>query len=196
MHVGRTGDHYHPMAIGVHWMTLLLLVGVYSLIELRGIYPKGSEARDLLKWWHATLGLTALGLVSARLVLRLVFGVPPIRPQPPAWQQLLAGAMHWALYAFLFVMPLLGWLMLSAKGKPIPFFGLEFPALITPDKPLAVRIEGLHRFIGVLGYYLIGLHAIAALYHHYVMRDNALVRMLPGHRDGGRGTREVAQGSG
>ena len=77
------------------------------------------------------------------------------------------------------IMPLLGWLLLSAKGKPIPFFGLQLPALIGTDKPLAENLEEIHEFIGTLGYYLIGLHTVAALAHHYFMRDDTLLRMLP-----------------
>lgn len=96
---------------------------------------------------------------------------------------MLAAAMHLALYAFLVVMPLLGWLVLSAKGKPIPFFGLHLPALIGPNEARAESLEELHEFIGTLGYYLIGLHAAAALYHHYVAHDDTLLRMLP-RRDG------------
>ncbi|MNP75825.1 hypothetical protein D3C76_1729480 [compost metagenome] len=76
--------------------------------------------------------------------------------------------------------PLAGWLILSAAGKPIPFFGLELPALIGPDKELAGQIKELHELAGTAGYWLIGLHAVAALFHHYVSRDNTLVRMLPG----------------
>jgi cytochrome b561 len=79
-------------------------------------------------------------------------------------------------------MPLLGWLMMSAKGKAVPFFGLQLPALIAPDKALAHNFEDIHEAVGVIGYYLIGLHAGAALFHHYLMRDNTLRRMLPGRR--------------
>ncbi|HOV19189.1 MAG TPA: cytochrome b [Ottowia sp.] len=173
------GKHYHPLQIGVHWLTLLLLIAVYALIELRGIYPKGSAAHDLMKTWHFMLGLTVFALVLVRLPLRLALHAPPITPALPAWQDHLAHAMHWALYGFLLVMPLLGWLTLSAKGQPIPFFGLELPALIGPDKATAKNLEDIHELIGNVGYALIGLHAAAALWHHYVTRDDTLERMLP-----------------
>jgi superoxide oxidase len=68
---------------------------------------------------------------------------------------------------------------LSASGKPIPFFGLELPALLGPDKALAGDIKEVHETVAVLGYWLIGLHAAAALFHHYVRRDDVLRRMLP-----------------
>lgn len=171
--------HYHPLAVGAHWLTLILLIAVYALIELREIYPKGSDPREAMKTWHSMLGLTVFGLVFLRLALQAAFRAPPIEPMLPKWQRFLSMAMHLALYVFLLVMPVLGWLLLSAKGKPVPFFGLELPALIEPDKALAERIEELHETIGTLGYYLIGLHALAALVHHYFVRDNTLRRMTP-----------------
>ena len=173
------GKHYHPLQIGVHWLTLLLLIAVYALIELRDIYPKGSAGHELMKTWHFMLGMAVLAVVLVRLPLRLALQAPPISPAPPAWQEQLAHAMHWALYGFLIVMPLLGWLTLSAKGQPIPFFGLELPALIGPDRATAKNLEGIHELIGNLGFFLIGLHAAAALWHHYFMRDDTLERMLP-----------------
>lgn len=181
-------DHYRRLSISVHWLTLVLLVAVYALIELRGFYPKGSDARELMKTWHNMLGLLVLVLLFARMALRLGFRVPPITPTPPAWQHALALVVHLALYVFLFVMPLLGWLTLSAKGKPIPFFGLELPALMGTDKALARDFEDLHELIGNIGYFLIGLHALAALFHHYIVHDNTLVRMLP-NRTKGSGTK-------
>lgn len=87
--------------------------------------------------------------------------------------------MHFALYAWMIGMPLGGWLLLSASGKPIPFFGLQLPALITESKGLADLLEEVHEAGGTVGYFLVGLHSAAALFHHYVSRDDTLVRMLP-----------------
>lgn len=179
MNASPNARRFSLPSIGLHWATLLLLAAVYALIELHGMYPKGSEMRETLKIWHFMLGLTVPCLVLARLLLRQFYPAPAIVPAPPAWQQGLAGAMHVTLYAFLVVMPLLGWLALSAKGRPVPLFGLELPALLPPDKALGKSLEKLHESIGVAGYWLIGLHAAAALFHHYFMRDNTLRLMLP-----------------
>jgi len=84
-----------------------------------------------------------------------------------------------ALYAFLVVMPVLGWFALSAKGGVVHFYGLELPALVGPDRALAKRLEDIHEAIGTVGYFLVGGHAAAALWHHYVMRDDTLRRMSP-----------------
>jgi cytochrome b561 len=177
----NTTDRYGSLSIGMHWLMLLLLVAVYACIELREFYPRGSDLREGLKTWHFMLGLCVLALVALRLAIRLMAGpAPSIRPAPPVWQQRLAVLMHLALYVFLVAMPLLGWLTLSASGKPVPFFGLQLPALVGADKALAGSLKEIHETTGTIGYYLVGLHAAAALLHHYGMRDNTLRRMLPG----------------
>ncbi|MCZ2439908.1 MAG: cytochrome b/b6 domain-containing protein [Burkholderiales bacterium] len=170
---------FHPLSIATHWATLVLLAAVYALIEFKGIFPKGSDAREAMKHWHFVLGLSVFGLVALRLLLRAALPTPPIVPAPPLWQQRLATTMHRVLYVFLIAMPLLGWLTLSAKGRPIPLFGWELPALLAGDRELARRLEDLHEALGTIGYALIGVHAAAALFHHHVMRDNTLVLMLP-----------------
>jgi cytochrome b561 len=75
-------------------------------------------------------------------------------------------------------MPIAGWLILSAAGKPIPFFGLELPPLIAENKELSKSIKSLHETAGSIGYFLIGIHAIAGLFHHYVVKDNTLKRII------------------
>jgi cytochrome b561 len=87
--------------------------------------------------------------------------------------------MHIALYLLMIAMPLLGWLTLSAQGKPVPFFGLQLPQLVGASKSVAGWFKELHESGGTIGYFLVGLHAAAALFHHYVVRDNTLRRMLP-----------------
>lgn len=173
---------YGSLSIGIHWLMLLLFIAVYACIELRELYPKGSDPREAMKTWHFMLGMLVFVLVWPRLLARLSGPTPAIQPEPPNWQQISAKLLHLALYALMIVMPLTGWLLLSATGKPIPFFGLELPALTGENKELAKSIKEIHEFVGTAGYYLIGLHAAAAFYHHYVQRDNTLTRMLPGRR--------------
>ncbi len=176
----NASPRYGSLSIGLHWLMLILIAVVYACIELKGNFPKGSETRELLKQWHFMLGLSVFALVWLRLLVRALSPTPAIEPPLPTWQALPAKLMHLALYALMIGAPLAGWLILSAADKPIPFFGLELPALIGPDKALAGQIKELHELAGSAGYWLIGLHAIAGLYHHYVVRDNTLTRMLPG----------------
>lgn len=170
---------YAALAIGIHWLTLLLLIAVYATMELHGIFPKGSDGRSGMMMWHYMLGLTVLLVVALRLAVRFSSVTPPIQPPPPRWQMLFARVMHVALYALMIGMPILGWLTLSASGKPIPFFGLHLPALLSQNKELAKQIKDVHETCATIGYFLVGLHAAAGLFHHYVIRDTTLRRMLP-----------------
>jgi len=175
----NTPVRYGSLSIGLHWLMLLLFIAVYSCIELRELLDKGSEPRDMLKAWHFTLGLLVFILIWLRIAASFSGQTPVIVPAPPAWQKRAAKLMHLTLYALMVVMPILGWLMLSAAGKPIPFFGLELPALIGTDKELSKQIKEVHEWIGTAGYYLIGIHVLAALYHHHIKHDNTLNLMLP-----------------
>jgi cytochrome b561 len=174
-----TARGYDPAMIALHWGVLLLIVGVYASIELREFWPKGSTTRELLKIAHFSLGLTVFALVFARFWRRFKAPPPPITPPPPAYLKLAAAGAHVALYAFMIVMPLLGWATLSAEGDPILFFGLPIFPIAPESESLAELFEETHETIGDIGYFLIGAHAAAALYHHYVRKDDTLARMLP-----------------
>ena len=175
----NTEHRFGSISIALHWLMFLLIVAVYCTMEFRGYFPKGSDGRELMKQLHFMLGLSVLFLVVARIAARLLAPTPKILPEPPAFQEKIAKLMYLALYLLMVGMPLAGWLILSAAGKPIPFFGLELPALIGPDKALAGDIKELHELAATIGYWLIGIHTAAALYHHYVLRDNAMLIMKP-----------------
>jgi superoxide oxidase len=177
--------HYNSLSITLHWAMLALLVGVFACMELREFYPKGSDIREGLKSWHFMLGLTVLVLVIVRVVARVLRPAPAITPAQPKWQRSLARAVHLLLYAFMIGMPIAGWLILSASGKTIPFFGLSLPSLVGENKALAGQIKELPETAASVGYYLIGFHAAAALFHHYIVKDDTLRRMLPGRSSGG-----------
>jgi cytochrome b561 len=175
-------ERYDRASIALHWLTLALLIGVYACIELRELFPRGSDARAALKTWHFMLGLTVFTVVWIRLLARVFGKTPPIVPSVPRWQAAIATMVEFSLYALLIALPVLGWITLSAEGKVIPFFGLELPALVQPNKEFGHRMEDLHTTLGTAGYYLVGIHAAAALFHHYVRHDNTLLRMLPSRR--------------
>jgi cytochrome b561 len=172
-------ERYGALSIGLHWFMLLLLIAVYACMELKGFFPKGSATREAMKTWHFMLGLSVFVLVWLRVVAHVSGPVPEIEPDPPKWQTLLAKLMHVALYALMLGMPLAGWLLLSAEAKPIPFFGFQLPALVGESKSLADFVKEIHETGGTVGYFIIGFHALAALFHHYFVGDNTLRRMLP-----------------
>ena len=172
-------SRYSTMSIALHWLMLVLLAVVYACIEFRGIFPKGSGGRTLIVEMHFMLGLTVFVLVWLRLFARSLGVAPKIVPAPPQWQSLLATLMHFALYAFMIGMPIAGWLIVSAQGHSVMFYGIELPPLIGENKDLSKQIKEWHELCGSIGYWLIGLHAAAGLYHHYFMRDNTVLRMIP-----------------
>jgi superoxide oxidase len=174
-----SGQQYAPLTIRLHWLMFALFIGVFASIEMRVLFAKGTEIREAFKTVHFMLGLLVLALGLLRVVVRLRYRAPPIVPALGVWQRRAALLMHGLLYAWLLCMPVAGWLLLSAEGKPIPFFGLELLPLIGKDKATASLIKHWHETAGQAGYWLIGAHAIVALLHHFVKHDNTLVRMLP-----------------
>lgn len=168
---------YSRLSVGLHWLMLALLVAVYAAIQLRELWPRGSEPREALKAWHFSLGLTVFGLVWLRLAARAL--TRRVRETRRNWP---GAVVHLVLYLFMIAMPLMGWMALSAEGDPVRLFGLGLPPLTGPNEALAERVEELHETVGVIGYWLVGLHAAAALFHHYVLRDATLARMLPARR--------------
>lgn len=177
MRTSTAPEHYSRISVVLHWLMLLVISAAYATIELRESYPRGSDPREALKAWHFTLGLTVFALVWLRIAARLIWPAPPPSAASPRWTQLTASATHFALYALMIALPLAGWIVLSAEGDPVPFYGLELPALTGPNKALAEQVEGLHELGGTIGYWLIGLHAVAALFHQYVLKDRLLERM-------------------
>jgi superoxide oxidase len=169
---------YTPALIALHWITVLVIATAFAAIELRGYYPRGSETRDFLIATHKSCGMLVLMLVVVRIGVAARNAAPPIVPAPPGWQMLAARLVHLTLYAAMIAMPLLGWTMTSAGAHPIPFFGLTIPPIIGPDKDLSKTLTGIHEFIGNALYYIIAIHAAGALVHHYLLKDNTLVRML------------------
>jgi superoxide oxidase len=180
--MATVAERYGRLSILLHWVTLALMIGVYACIELREMYPRGSDLREGLKTWHFMLGLTVFFLVWVRITARLIGKTPPIVPAAPKWQLVIANVVELALYGLMVLLPILGWVTLSAEGKPIPYFGVQLPALVGESKQLAERTEEVHTTLATIGYFLIGLHAAAALFHHYVQRDNALRRMVLSRR--------------
>jgi cytochrome b561 len=176
----NTTAGYGWLSISFHWLMLLLIVTAYVTMNIKSIFPKGSSSREAMVLLHYTLGLSVFCLVWPRLWSRSVGISPVIEPALPALSALLAKIAHFALYGLMIGCPLLGWLMLNAKGKPVPFFGAELPMLIDKNQEMAKLFKDVHKTIATTGYFLIGLHATTALYHHYVKRDNTLKLILPG----------------
>ena len=170
---------YSPTLRRLHWLMAVLILAAYLLIEQRGLFPRGSGGRFAMMQGHFWVGIAIFVLAWWRLVARRRDGAPPVTPPLDRWSALGAKAIHVALYAFFIVMPLLGMATAWTDGKAVmlPFTDIALPALLAEDKDLAHQLEDLHGSIGEAFYWVIGLHVLAALYHHFVRRDDTLRRM-------------------
>ena len=171
---------YAPVLRRLHWLMALLILAAYLLIEQRGIFPRGSAERTAMVQGHFWVGISVFLLVWWRLVGRLRNPAPPVTPPLDRFSALASKLTHLALYAFFIVMPLLGLATAWSDGKVvlIPFTGLALPALLPENEELAHTLEDLHGSIGEAFYWVIGLHVLAAAWHHGFRRDDTLKRML------------------
>jgi cytochrome b561 len=170
---------YSAFSRWVHWLTLALFVGLFAIGWYRDDLPQ--DLRGPALQLHKSFGITVLGLTVLRLLWRFMAGVPAMPSDLPTWQKLAARVSHFVLYGLLIAQPLVGWLWSSAGTKPINyFFVVQLPWLIGPDQQLSRTLGNLHGLIADLLLIVIGLHAAAALYHHFVRRDRVLAGMLHG----------------
>lgn len=184
MNLQHAVNNYRPSVIALHWLTLGLMVLIYGLIEAHEMIPRDNPLRRATEDWHIYLGFVLLPLVLYRLFNILRTPAPPIVPCPPGWQLTITRWMKMYLYILMTGAPLLGWIYLSADGAAIYVWGLPLPAIAPQSEGLAEFAEEAHKLLGTSGYLFIGIHAAAALYHHYIVRDNTLRRMLPGYKTG------------
>jgi cytochrome b561 len=177
-----SADSYDRIAKAVHWTTLLLIAGVYVTVWTS--HAVGSrEQSALLVQLHRSIGVTIFALTLFRLAWRWIARVPPLPAELPLFQKVAARATEYALYLLLLLQPALGLLNTNARGRRVDFYLLgELPSVVDPDKVFAKQAMAAHEFVAYLLVALVALHAAAALFHHFVRRDNVLNAMLPGRR--------------
>ena len=179
MALKNTTTRWGAIHQGLHWVTLVLLL-LLAWIGLRmGALPNGPD-KIAAYALHKSIGLTVLALVVLRIGWRVFAQSPAPLANTPLWQHRIAQLTHIALYALLLAMPLSGWLLNSAAGFPLQWFGLfNLPALTGHDEALHTLAVQTHEALFWTMVALVLLHASAAFYHHLFMGDATLVRMLP-----------------
>ena len=171
-------SHYTVPAIGLHWLMAVLIVCSVTLGTYMVDLPF-SPSRIRLFNYHKWLGVTILALAAARLSWRLFHRPPPIPGFVPSWQKGAAHAVHWALYALFFAVPLAGWAYSSAAGFPIVYLGLiPLPDWVSPDKELARQLATLHAWLAYGLAAVVSVHVLAALKHGFEDPTRYLQRML------------------
>jgi cytochrome b561 len=171
---------YSTRARWFHWTMAVLIVLAYGLILSRTQFARGSEWRTLVVQSHFWVGIVVLVLAFFRVAERRRRTPPPITPPLEGLLRTAATMSHYLLYAFLFAQPLLGlFTVLIEKGAlPVPLTPWLIPSPFPLSEKFAESLEDLHKLLGSIFYYVIALHIIAALWHHFVRKDNTLKRMV------------------
>ncbi len=172
-------DRWGPVSQSLHWMIVALIV-VMAYLGLTMTDLPNNPHKLKIYALHKSIGITILTLVSLRVLWRMYAGAPQTLATIPVWQERIAAITHWALYGLLFALPLSGWVVNSAAGFPLRWFGLvNLPSIARKDEALHTLAVSAHQ---ILFWTLIALalaHAAAAFYHHLFPQDTTLMRMLP-----------------
>jgi len=174
---------YDPVARTLHWTVVVLLFVTMPMgILMYSVLGRGA-LQDALFTVHKSLGLLILALMLARLGWRLAHGAPPPSPALRPLEIAASRGVHWLLYLLLLLMPVTGYVMETAGGFAVSFFGLvAVPRLVAPDKALSDMAERAHLTLQWAIYALVLMHVGAALHHHFFRRNDVLARMWPGLR--------------
>ncbi len=171
---------YTRIAILLHWLIAVMIVGAFSLGLVMADMPGITPTKLKYFSWHKWSGITILALVCLRLLWRLAHRAPPYPAGMARWQQSAANGLHGLLYVLMFAVPVSGYFYTLAAGVPVVYFGLiALPVLIEPNPELKPILKEIHFWLNMLMAASVGAHVAAALKHHFVDKDGVLKRMLP-----------------
>ena len=169
---------FTPLQRLLHWhmaacILAMLFIGVGMVST---VMPKYLTLVSI----HKPLGIAILALALIRLAVRLRYSAPALPVDMPEPMKLAAHASHYAFYALMIAMPLLGWGMLSAAAYPVVLFaGVHLPAILPHSDGLHTLLWNAHFYLAFAFFAVIVLHAAAALFHALVRRDGVSETMAP-----------------
>jgi cytochrome b561 len=175
---GDDRTRYDGFAITLHWLTALLVLTQFGLAELWDFPPR--DAKHLMIVAHMSFGIVLALVLTVRIAWRLTPG-HRVRDAATGLVELASKVVHHVLYALLSVEVVLGFTLRWSGGEALSFFGVLIPPPFAAfSKPAEHWVGNLHNWTAWTIIVLAGGHACAALFHHYVLRDDVLSRMLPG----------------
>ncbi len=181
MTLRATPNSWGSVAKTLHWGMFVLLAAVMVVGYYMTDLPLGMTKMKIYAL-HKSVGILLLGLVSLRIVWRLVDRRPAMEPMP-AWQRVVAAVAVMVLYVCMLGLPLSGWLYNSAAGFPLRWFNLvNLPPLMASNPAVKGMIKEWHETGAAIFLCVIGAHVLGSLKHHFVDRDRTLARMLPGRK--------------
>jgi cytochrome b561 len=179
---GATPSRYSGGAIFFHWLIAALIIANIAVALVTDDWE--GPARAAAMQFHKATGFTVLLLSLLRVLWRLLHRPPPFPAEIRRWEAIGARAAHWLFYVLMIVLPLTGWLMISAAAERRPFnwyglFGLPYLP-VQGNKALGGFSHEAHEVLGYVMIALIALHVAAALKHHFADRTRLIARMWPG----------------
>jgi cytochrome b561 len=168
---------YTLVARVLHWLTAVLVLAMIPL----GIVIANIDDLPRLYDLHRSIGVLLLLIVLIRLAYRVTHPPLPLPRDIPLMQRLVAGFVHWTLYAVLIVQPIVGWIATSAYGAPITVFWVfALPPIWREDRAFSDQLFAAHAALGIALAVVICAHVGGALFHHFIRKDRVLMRMLSG----------------
>ena len=169
--------HFAPLARLLHWLMAMMIIAM--LFIGAGMAASVSERHEWLLNLHKPLGIAILLLVVVRLIVRFSTRQPPLPADLAPVQVLAAKLSHVLLYALMFILPVVGWAMISAAGDPVMLSSsLQLPSILPANPTTFAFLRKAHTYLAYLLFFTVLLHLAAALFHGWIRRDGVLQSML------------------
>jgi len=182
MSIRNTRSSYGSVAILFHWLIFILVAIMIPLGYFMGDIPDEAMRGQAFNF-HKVLGVCILILMLMRVSWAFYSVKPGLPFQTPLWQRVSERCVHFLLYAGLIVMPLSGLIGSVAAGRPPHIYGINIELPISLNKAVAsFAFKEIHEPLAIILIVLICIHILAALYHHFIKRDDILRRMMGSER--------------
>lgn len=164
----------------IHWLMAICLLGLIA----SGWYMAGLSADVSYKYdfypWHKSFGVLVIFLIALRILVRLCSKIPELPAGLPNHEQKMANLTHFLLYVLMILVPLSGYMMSSAGGHDIFFFGILMPDVLEDNKELAGTLHTIHGYIPYVLLGFVSLHILGALKHRFfdTPENDVLKKML------------------
>ncbi len=184
MIIKNTNESFGLVSKSLHWVMAIILTGLFTV----GLYMTGLEYYDplyhRLPWWHKSFGLLTIFLLLLRFLWRQLNPLPNPLSTHKKWEITLAGVIQKSFYFLILLIGASGYFIATAKGKGIEFFSFFKVSAITEEltEERADLIGNAHEFMAILLAVLVVLHALAAIKHHFIDKDETLHRMTKSNK--------------
>jgi cytochrome b561 len=179
-HYRNSASRYGSSAIAFHWIMFVLVVCVGVLGLLHDTWPKQTQ-----RFWiniHAILGLALWFTLIARFWWRRRHQPPVLMDSVGELSRRAAALVHFGLYILMFITPVVGIITFVYHGRVLDFGIFKIDFGIKSNRAIFHPTEDLHGYLAYALFALAGIHALAALWHQFILRDRLLDRMWPARR--------------